>query len=99
MLDDPEIWTTEDGREISVKELTDLHLLNCISFLKEKFYNRVLMPKSKILQQVQGKTEEVVMDNVIENLRKFSKIESRWPIYSSLVREARLRGLQIPEPW
>ena len=32
-----DVWTTEDGRKLTAKDFTDLHLKNTIAYLKKKY--------------------------------------------------------------
>lgn len=44
------IWTTKDGRQMHVSEMTDSHLRNAIAFLEKQNYEDVYMPWIEVME-------------------------------------------------
>jgi hypothetical protein len=79
------IWTTRDGRQVRIVDMTDDHLRNTIFYLNRR--NGELMGEF-------GFDEHPYYGFPVGIIRRYSPNPTdRWPIYADLLREAERRKL------
>lgn len=98
----PKIWTTKDGREIPIKEMTDGHLLNAIAYLRRK----AGIVKARELAvylcgpEPRGDGAMDAFDAEFQDAEEKSAedhLAGAIPAYSEMITEAERRGLEVPE--
>jgi len=81
------IWKTADGRELSLVQIDNDHLINIIYHLKER--HEIACLRAEQFWNAMGLNE----------LLPYKKLKSQsWPIYNIMVEEAKLRGISN-EDW
>lgn len=93
------LWTQKDGKKIRIKDMTNLHLTNTISFLlryagNEKNYSLCNFPSfNGEMAQYYAEQEW----DVLNEMDDWEFAEMEYPIFKDLVDEAFMRNLDISE--
>jgi len=100
--DSLQYWRTGSGKKVSIKSMTDPHLLNCIGMLQRwavvKFQT-VKKTAYNFQGTLHGDVAVATMEDVINTMEEEESWEDHTPpTYGALVKEAEKRSLKIPDP-
>ena len=92
-------WKTKDGKEIRIKDMTDIHLFNTIKFVEkiaESQREELLFSGYSSLCEVHGEMAEYAIESSLNEVRLMSIEEfasDEYPVYRYLKNEAKKRKL------
>jgi hypothetical protein len=94
----PRVWTTREGVEIYIKDMTDKHLINSLRMLErntEAGRQKAIAMGELFLTTLQGDMAQYTVEQDLANLES-GEIDTRdiFPVYDDLVEEAEFRGLE-----
>jgi hypothetical protein len=94
----PRVWTTREGVEIYIKDMTDKHLVNSLRMLErntEAGRQKAIAMGELFLTTLRGEQAQYSIEQELANLES-GEIDTRdiFPVYDDLVEEAEKRGLE-----
>lgn len=93
------VWTTKDGTEIPIREMTDSHLYNTIKFLQrtaEKKVQAFALAPNPFTAEMASDSFDRAQDAVLDNPEEaVEDALNEVPQYDNLLKEATRRGLNI----
>ena len=99
----PTIWTTRDGEEIPVRELSDSHLTNIVKLLArgaENFKFKLCQEAETFEMFLQGEIASLEASRATDRVHETPAEElliAHVPQYKNLLKEARRRKLPDPQ--
>lgn len=92
-------WTCKDGTKVSIRKMTDSHLLNTIRFLRRRapvLLGREISAAWSVLSTLQGDMAQFQCENDISRLEQTDPQEwiENMPELSAMLREAKRRNLE-----
>lgn len=97
------IWTTREGQQLYVTEMTDTHLLNAINYLRRaapEAHRDTVNAGYSVVGTLQGEMASYYAERDLSILEDTDPIECliiHMPIYSAMLIEARRRELEVAE--
>lgn len=94
------IWTTRDGRQVTLDQMSDRHLFNTIKWI-EKIFKDAAYRKALALEgisgSIHGEMASLYHDQQISALLAVGHPSEVCSVYYPMIKEGKRRGLLAPE--
>lgn len=97
--DKPGVWTTREGVEMWIRDMTDSHLTNSIRMLErntKRATEDAIANGYAMLGSLQGEMAQYCVEQELASIEEFGlDTHEAFPVYDELREEAERRGLKL----